>query len=167
MANKNAIQVGTKYILVRTDGLPVPELDKRLIEYLFKDHKPGQVAEPAPTATPGHGRLTDSPDHDYERWKRGDVCRIGEYSIEPKKDMGGFPEKHGWVVCANGCNILPGATWGKSMDQATYLQNCIIAAGGSTENMFSGKAEDREASAKMAARFWALVHAFQYIEGKK
>jgi hypothetical protein len=75
----------------------------------------------------------------------------GEFTIVPKRDFGAGPGyyvrgryvKSGWVVTKNGCNVLPGATWAETPEQALDLLHCYIAAG--------------EGDDKGGKKFWALV----------
>jgi len=92
---------------------------------------------------------------DREAWQRGDTIQIGSLSIVPKRDFGPHPwiidgkqVTHGWVVIENHCNALPGATWGRSRDEATMLLHLWVGA-------------DRDAD-----RFWGLLRAMQYMTGK-
>lgn len=91
---------------------------------------------------------------DREHWEAGDSINIGNYRIVPKRDFGtGQKHQHGWVVTKGACNILPGATWARSMDEAKKLLNCFIAAGGDELG------ETRE----VAQRFWAFVELFNSV----
>lgn len=73
------------------------------------------------------------------------------YTIKPKLDFGpgrghyikGRYVKEGWVVTKGGANVLPGATWGETTDDAMRLLHCYIAAG--EESDIGGR------------RFWSLV----------
>lgn len=83
---------------------------------------------------------------DYDNWYNGRTTTIGEYTIKPKGDMCDWPQKHGWVVCKGGCNILPGATWAHTTKEATELLHCYIIA--------EGKGD----------KFWALVQLIRSVE---
>lgn len=65
---------------------------------------------------------------DYGKWKAGDTCEYAGFTVKPKKDMHGWKETHGWVVTDGGIvNVLPAATWAKSMDEALGLIDCFLA----------------------------------------
>lgn len=107
---------------------------------------------------------------DIERWQRGDTVEIGDFRIVPKRD---FPKKgffdkgkwitHGWVVIGeNNCNALPGATWGRTQDEAVALMNVYVAAGG-TANF----EDSLKQSPEVGKRFWSLLRALQYFSGAK
>ena len=91
---------------------------------------------------------------DREMWERGHIVMIGDYSIKPKLDFPKDSKKHGWVVCKNGCNALPGATYGETIEDATMLLHVITFLGGE-ENDPGGK------------KFWALVRALQWAKGER
>lgn len=88
---------------------------------------------------------------DREKWERGDSVGYSGLTIKPKRDFGNSLE-HGWVVVRGGCNVLPGATWGRSMDEALMLANVFLAVEGLPNE---------------ADRFWNLLRAFQYHAKKK
>lgn len=93
----------------------------------------------------------DSTRRDLESWTRGDSISVGGLTVKPKRDL---PPNvsHGWNVCKGGCNVLPGATWGKSRDEALFLLHAYVAAG-----------EDSDVG---GVKFWALVRAIQYATGE-
>ena len=57
------------------------------------------------------------------------------YTIQPKRDFGKLPflingrmVSSGWVVTDGICNVLPGATWAETIDQAKQLVRMYIQA---------------------------------------
>lgn len=73
------------------------------------------------------------------------------YSIQLKRD---FPKggalidgkiiTRGWVVIKNSCNIMPGATWFRSITKAKHAIDVFIKSGGDAD------------------LFWELMQPFEY-----
>lgn len=83
------------------------------------------------------------------------------FTIQPKRDFGSTPYFldgrnvwHGWnVVSQDGCNALPGATWGRTIADARRLADCLLLAGGTAERGDAGM------KGGSCDRFWSLVDA--------
>jgi hypothetical protein len=106
---------------------------------------------------------------DFDSWKRGDTVRYADFTVKPKHDMHsetaqpGCPEPHGWVVTGqHNCNVMPGATWAKSKDEALGLIDVYCAVGGKPD--FDWGLTD-EANI-VGQRFWHLLRAIQRMTGK-
>ena len=100
-----------------------------------------------------------TPAQDYADWKNGNTSEYAGLWVKPKLDFGspelntayvqeGCPEAHGRVVVEKGCNVLPGATWAKSREEALTLIDVFLAA-------------DRNGQ-----KFWHLLRAIQRMTGK-
>lgn len=77
-----------------------------------------------------------------EDWRNGTICKIGDYTIKPKRDFGstGFwdapTRSHismGWVIVKDGCLATPGAGWYKTMTQAKAGVGLLMASKGDAE----------------------------------
>lgn len=71
------------------------------------------------------------------------------FTIKPKLDFGlhgylidGKMVKEGFVVCKNGCNIMPGATWFQTVPDAEQAIKVLLHVGEPYNNK----------------RFWRLLH---------
>ena len=87
-------------------------------------------------------------EEDYEAWENGNTVEYAGFVVKPKLDMGGWPDKHGWVVTDDiGCNAMPGATWAKTQEQAIHLIDVFLAV-----------EQDGQ-------RFWHLLRAIRHSKG--
>jgi hypothetical protein len=88
---------------------------------------------------------------ELRHWEAEDMTTsLGDFTIKAKKDFGqyGYYDSKtrtninaGWVIVKDHCNIMPGATWARTQDEALHMINCFIAVG-----------ED-------AQKFWGLLRA--------
>lgn len=78
------------------------------------------------------------------------------FLIEPKRDFGphgylsdGKVIKEGWVVTDGMCNVMPGATWFSTVNEAEHAIDVLIAVRGSAE------------------MFWEIMQPWKYTPGQK
>lgn len=78
-------------------------------------------------------RMTDE---EYALWAGdGYKAEYAGFWIKPKKDFGsGFWDaptrrhvKEGWVICKDGCNAMPGATWAHNLAEAHQMIDAFMA----------------------------------------
>lgn len=97
------------------------------------------VTKTAAETDMGVGHVADGEDKvrdaDREAWERGDTMSYAGYKIVPKRDFGnshylinGVKVTHGWVVTDGVCNVIPGATWARTKEQACHLIDVYLAA---------------------------------------
>ncbi len=91
-------------------------------------------------AEPKGGKPGYMSQREFESWERGDITRIGEYTIKPKKDFGqvgfhldGEYVKCGWVVIKDHCLAAPGAVWAQTHDGAKMQVGALMAAKGDAD----------------------------------
>ena len=76
---------------------------------------------------------------EFERWERGDLNQIGDYTIKPKRDFGegflirGVWVKAGWIVLRNGVSVLPGAVWDTTLAGASRTVGKLMVAKGDSD----------------------------------
>lgn len=89
--------------------------------------------------------MNDAELNDYNAWKRGDCVQYAGFKVQPKLDMPRFASStHGWVVTQPGKgNVMPGATWAKSINEALQLIDVYIVVDGD------------------ANKFWHMLKAIQ------
>jgi hypothetical protein len=65
-----------------------------------------------------------------------EVVQFGEYEFVPRNEHG-WPEedRYGWWVSKGGCNIMPGATWFRTIPDARHGVKMLELAKGSA-NLF-------------------------------
>lgn len=73
------------------------------------------------------------------------------HEIKPKRDFGetgyfidGKYVKKGWNVVKDGCNIMPGATWFQTVQEAKESIDLLIAVKGNAEEFWRRVDDDRE-----------------------
>jgi hypothetical protein len=86
--------------------------------------------------------MTDKPsymsDADFRSYERGDILRIGEYTIKPKRDFGStgflidgeYNIKVGWIVVKDGALATPGGVWAKTIAGAKRHVGALMASKG-------------------------------------
>lgn len=78
--------------------------------------------------------------------------------IKPKQDFGPDSNETGFVITDGCCNVMPGATWARTIEQAIQLINCYIEAGGRVQKN-GEKYILYITPPEVADRFWELVKA--------
>lgn len=108
-------------------------------------------------ATQDGRRLSRMTQREYDGYINGNSIRYANFEIVAKRDFGkiGFYDaksrtnlREGWVVTERGANVMPGATWAHTQDEAMLMIDCYVAA-------------DRDGS-----RFWHMLRAIQRATGK-
>lgn len=76
---------------------------------------------------------------EYAAWLNGNIIKIDDYTIEPKKDFGSYGYrivtngrgenvKVGWIVTKGGALATPGAVWATTVDEAKRMVYALIAS---------------------------------------
>lgn len=101
--------------------------------------------------------ITPEIEHDFKQWQQGTTIQYGGCIVKASKDFGtkGTALDHAWVVVRKGCNVMPGATWARSMDEACRLIDVLIVA-----ETITGP-ESNRGPHRVADVFWHLLRATQ------